>query len=145
MAGLANGLVGMNHVVGAGDRCNGEAISASSESEPATSLVATGFSYDAHLRAAQGQVVGRLLPQVRDIRRMGAASVDLCSVACGRVDGYFERGLRPWDWAAGALIASEAGAVVTDFTGGVPSPAGVLAVNPGLYPTLRDLLATCST
>ena len=131
-------------LLGGGARCNGEAVSASSESEPATALVATGFSYDAGRRAPQGRVVGRLLPQIRDIRRMGAASVDLCSVACGRVDGYFESGLRPWDWAAGALIAAEAGAVVTDFTGGAPSPAGVLAVNPGLYRSLRDLLDTCS-
>ncbi len=130
-------------MLGAGARCNGELLSASSESEPATSLIATGFSYEADQRATQGQIVGRLLPQVRDIRRLGAASVDLCSVACGRVDGYYERGLRPWDWAAGALIATEAGARVTNFIGGPPNSTGVLAANKALYQPLRELLTQC--
>jgi myo-inositol-1(or 4)-monophosphatase len=74
--------------------------------------VATGFAYDAEVRSRQGAVVGELIGRVRDVRRAGAASVDLCSVAAGRVDAYFERGLQPWDRAAGELIAREAGAVV---------------------------------
>ncbi|MFD6895744.1 inositol monophosphatase family protein [Rhodococcus sp. NPDC060086] len=75
-------------------------------------LVATGFSYSAERRAVQGRFVAELLPQVRDIRRIGAAALDLCMVASGRVDAHYEHGLNPWDWAAGALIASEAGAEV---------------------------------
>ncbi|MDL9936388.1 inositol monophosphatase family protein [Gordonia sp. ABSL1-1] len=75
-------------------------------------LVATGFAYDAPRRAAQGRIVAGLLPQIRDIRRIGAAALDLCMVATGAVDAHYEHGLSPWDWAAGALIAAEAGAVV---------------------------------
>ena len=75
-------------------------------------LIATGFAYTEGRRRAQGAVLAQLLPQVRDLRRMGAAALDLCMVAAGAVDGHFEHGLSPWDWAAGALIAAEAGAVV---------------------------------
>lgn len=75
-------------------------------------LVATGFGYGAQRRAAQGQLIAQLLPLVRDVRRVGAAALDLCMVASGAVDAHFEHGLSPWDWAAGALIAAEAGAVV---------------------------------
>ena len=76
-------------------------------------LVGTGFAYDAAMRAEQGRVVAGLLPRVRDIRRCGSAALDLCMVAGGRLDAYYERGLKPWDYAAGALVAGEAGAVVT--------------------------------
>jgi myo-inositol-1(or 4)-monophosphatase len=72
-------------------------------------LVATGFGYDAGVRALQGQVVASLLPRVRDIRRAGAAALDLCSVACGRADAYFERGVKPWDIAAGVLFCERVG------------------------------------
>lgn len=75
-------------------------------------LVATGFGYEAARRVEQGRIVGSLLPQVRDIRRIGAAALDLCLVAAGAVDAHYEHGLSPWDWAAGGLIAAEAGAVV---------------------------------
>lgn len=75
-------------------------------------LVATGFAYDAARRQAQGAVVAQMLPRVRDLRRIGAAALDLCMVASGAVDAHFEHGLSPWDWAAGALIAAEAGAIV---------------------------------
>ncbi|PSR62239.1 inositol monophosphatase [Nocardia sp. MDA0666] len=75
-------------------------------------LVATGFGYGAARRERQGELVARLLPQVRDIRRIGSAALDLCMVAAGRVDAHYEHGLNPWDWAAGALIAAEAGAVL---------------------------------
>lgn len=78
----------------------------------ALTLVATGFSYSPHRRARQGRLIADLLPQVRDIRRVGAAALDLCMVAAGRVDAHYEHGLNPWDWAAGALVAEEAGAVV---------------------------------
>jgi myo-inositol-1(or 4)-monophosphatase len=105
-------------------------------------LVATGFSYDPDRRAAQAAVLTHVLPRVRDIRRMGAAAVDLCSVALGRVDAFYERGLAPWDLAAGGLIAAEAGAVVTDLGGGAPSGDFVLAAaDAELAESLRRLLA----
>ena len=75
-------------------------------------LVATGFGYGAHRRGEQGRIVAALLPKVRDIRRIGSAALDLCMVAAGLVDAHYEHGLSPWDWAAGSLIATEAGAIV---------------------------------
>ena len=119
---------------------NGEAITTGAVTDPALALVATGFSYDPATRRAQAAVLGRCIDQVRDIRRMGAASFDLCSVACGRVDAYFEIGLKPWDHAAGALVAREAGAVVGDLDGSPPSEAFILAANPELWPRLATLL-----
>jgi myo-inositol-1(or 4)-monophosphatase len=107
----------------------------------ARALVATGFGYDADRRREQGLVVAELLPAVRDIRRMGAASLDLCSVAAGRVDAYFERGLSMWDLAAGALVAQEAGARVGAIDGGPARPGSTLAAHPDLFGALCDLLA----
>jgi myo-inositol-1(or 4)-monophosphatase len=103
--------------------------------------VATGFGYDARRRAAQAVLLPTLLPTVRDIRREGAGALDLCSVAAGRVDAYFEQGLSPWDLAAGGLIAREAGARVEGLHG---KPAGadlVVAAAPGIFDALHDLLA----
>ena len=100
--------------------------------EPASldqSLIGTGFSYDADTRAVQGAVVAGLLPSVRDIRRFGTASLDLCAVATGRLNGYFERGLKPWDHAAAALVAREAGAVVAGL-GGAPASDEFLIAAP---------------
>ena len=104
-------------------------------------LIATGFGYRAERRTVQGEVVAALLPRIRDIRRNGVASVDLCAVAAGRLDGYYERGLNYWDYAAGALIAAEAGAVVGDSRGGPPSTSMTVAAGPGLFGPLRDALA----
>lgn len=98
-------------------------------------LVATGFAYDPALRGVQGRAVGRMLGRVRDIRRGGAASVDLCWLAAGRVDAYVERALQPWDRAAGALIAREAGAVVVEHADG-----SVVASGPALHEALTELL-----
>ncbi len=100
--------------LGGGAHRNDSSISVSSKDELATALIATGFGYAAERRAHQADVLTRVLPHVRDIRRLGGAALDLCAVACGRVDAYFERGLSPWDSAAGALIAAEAGAHVVD-------------------------------
>jgi myo-inositol-1(or 4)-monophosphatase len=125
---------------GAGATRNGHAVHCSGRAELAAALVATGFSYEAARRARQAQVLTMVLPRVRDIRRMGAAALDLCSVACGRVDAFYEKGLGPWDFAAGALIAAEAGAVVGDLDGGGPSGAFVLAAPPPLAAPLRELL-----
>ncbi|MDF2443721.1 MAG: monophosphatase [Subtercola sp.] len=104
-------------------------------------LLATGFSYSSETRAKQGLVLAKLLPQVRDIRRMGAAALDLCSVAAGRHDAYFERGLKPWDHAAGALIAREAGARVAGFDGAPASADFTLAAEPALAARLEPLVA----
>ena len=105
-----------------------------------TALVATGFSYSSTRRDAQGQRIARLLPQVRDIRRCGAAAADLCFVASGRIDAYFEEGLQSWDLAAGQLIASEAGAIVSNFSGGAIIPAQVLVTTPRIHSSLVSTL-----
>jgi myo-inositol-1(or 4)-monophosphatase len=104
-------------------------------------LVATGFGYRAARRKVQGEVVAALLPRVRDIRRAGVASADLCSVAAGRLDAFYERGLNYWDYAAGALIATEAGAVVGGLHGAPPSTSMTVAAGPGLFPALAEALA----
>ena len=103
-------------------------------------LVGTGFSYEPDRRRQQAEVLVAVLPQIRDIRRQGAAALDLCSVACGRLDAYYERGLAPWDLAAGGLIAREAGAVVTDLDGGPPIAGAVLAATPGVAAALLAVL-----
>jgi myo-inositol-1(or 4)-monophosphatase len=103
-------------------------------------LLATGFQYIAERRAAQGGVVAKLLPQVRDIRRLGACSVDLCLVAAGDIDAYFENGLHPWDFAAGALICQEAGVRVAGADGS-PAHHGILiAAMPSVWDSLRDAI-----
>ncbi len=103
-------------------------------------LIGTGFGYAADDRAWQGEMVARLLPRVRDIRRYGAAAVDLCLVAAGRRDAYFEYGLQPWDLAAGGLIASEAGARLGTSDGGPVRPGDVVACHPDLFEDLIGLL-----
>jgi myo-inositol-1(or 4)-monophosphatase len=108
----------------------------------AQALVATGFAYDAAQRRVQGEVLGGVLPLVRDIRRGGSAAVDLCSVASGNVDAYYERGVNLWDIAAGALIASEAGAQVTGLRGRPAGPSMTMAAGPPLLRELHDLLAS---
>lgn len=125
---------------GGGATRNGAPIRASDATNLAEALVATGFAYAAERRARQAAVLVEVLPRVRDIRRFGAAAVDLCSAACGRVDAYFERGLAPWDLAAGGLIAAEAGAVVSDFDGGPATAGAVIAAAPGIAADLRALL-----
>ena len=89
-------------------------------------LVATGFAYEPERRAAQAEVLTRVLPRVRDVRRAGAAALDLAMVAGGRLDGYFERGLQSWDWAAGRLAVTEAGGTVVELEG---EPMGLVAAS----------------
>ncbi len=103
-------------------------------------LVGTGFGYDEGRRRVQGEVIAALLPYVRDIRRGGSASVDLCSVAAGRLDGFYERGLNYWDFAAGGLIAREAGAMVGGLAGKTESTSMAVAAGPGLYQKLDTFL-----
>jgi myo-inositol-1(or 4)-monophosphatase len=129
-------------VRGGGATRNGEPIRASEQTELAHALVGTGFSYEPERRRRQAQALVRVLPRVRDIRRQGAAAIDLCSVACGRLDAYYERGLAPWDLAAGGLIAAEAGATVTDFAGNPATAGAVVAAAAGIAPALLGLLAS---
>jgi myo-inositol-1(or 4)-monophosphatase len=127
--------------LGGGATRNGTAISCTTGTELGTALVGTGFGYVAEVRAAQAEVLRTVLPAVRDIRRLGAAAVDLCAVASGRLDGYYERGLAPWDLAAGALVATEAGAVVSGVGGGPAGRELTIAAGPGIAGALRSLLA----
>ncbi|TQK51380.1 myo-inositol-1(or 4)-monophosphatase [Streptomyces sp. SLBN-118] len=103
-------------------------------------LVSTGFNYVAAVRSHQADVAQRLIPRLRDIRRSGSAAVDLCDVAAGRLDGFYERGLNPWDLAAGDLIAREAGALTGGRPGGPPDGDLAVAASPGVFGPLQSLL-----
>ena len=103
-------------------------------------VVGTGFGYASTLRARQAAVVTRMLPQLSDIRRLGASSLEWCYVADGRLDGYFEAGLNPWDYAAGALVAAEAGCVVGGLRGEPISGRLGVAAGPRAAPALFELL-----
>jgi myo-inositol-1(or 4)-monophosphatase len=127
-------------VRGEGAVLNEVPLRCSSVASLSQALVGTGFGYDARRRAVQSRALPDLLPRVRDIRRLGAGSLDLCSVAAGRLDGYYEQSLSPWDLSAGTLIASEAGAVVSGLRGRPPSYDLVLAAGPALHQQLHDLL-----
>jgi len=124
-----------------GALCNGRPIAVSEKVELATALIGTGFAYGADSRRESARWLEHIIPSVRDIRRGGAASLDLCWVACGRLDGYYEAGLSPWDIAAGDLIAREAGATTSDFDGGPVRPGSVVAAAPGIAPALRQLVS----
>lgn len=123
---------------GRGARLNGAEIAVSGVESLDTALIGTGFGYSAERRAQQAEVAAQLLPLVRDIRRAGAAALDLCMVACGRLDGYYERGLNAWDWSAGSLIASEAGASVLPLAG---EPFGLVVASPAIAEPLAALVA----
>jgi len=127
-------------VRGKGAWRNGTPIAVSEGDGLATALVGTGFGYLAARRARQAAVLPHLLPVVRDIRRNGVASLDLCWVACGRLDAYFEYGGQPWDVAAGLLIATEAGAVASGLDGGPPVAHSVMVAAPLVSAPLLDLL-----
>lgn len=127
-------------VTGRGAWCDRRRLQLGPAAPLPQALVATGFAYDPGRRARQGAVLAQVVPRVRDIRRMGAAALDLCSVAAGRVDAYYEVGLGPWDLAAGALIAAEAGARLGSLDGGPVRPDSVLVAHPDLFDELRALL-----
>ena len=127
-------------VRGHGAALNDRALRCSSATELSQALVATGFGYDARRRAVQARHLTTVLPRVRDIRRIGAGSLDLCAVAAGRVDAYYEQGMSPWDWSAGALVAREAGARVGGLRGRPEGHAMVVAAAPGVFDALHDLL-----
>jgi myo-inositol-1(or 4)-monophosphatase len=126
--------------LGSGATRNGDPIACSTRGELATALVATGFGYRADQRRHQAQVLLEVLPHIRDIRRFGSAALDLCAVATGQVDAYYERGLNRWDLAAGLLVATEAGAVTGNLAGGPADTSFVLASAPELFDPLQDLL-----
>jgi myo-inositol-1(or 4)-monophosphatase len=127
--------------LGGGATCNGAPIACTAVATLGQALVGTGFSYEPERRDRQGSVVADLLPRARDVRRFGAAALDLCWVGCGRLDAFYEKGLQAWDLAAGALVASEAGATVGDLDGGPPSTAFTLASAPAIFDSLRSVLA----
>ncbi|HWL43188.1 MAG TPA: inositol monophosphatase family protein [Ilumatobacter sp.] len=118
---------------------NGRPIAPSAVTDPALALVATGFAYQAATRAHQARRVAFLADQVRDFRRFGAASYDLCLVASGRVDAYYEAGLNSWDMVAGDVICRAAGARTSDWSGGPVRPAELLAAAPGLHAPFLEL------
>ena len=127
---------------GRGAQLDGDPVRASAATRLELAMLATGFSYRAERRARQAELVARLLPRVRDIRRAGSSALDLCAVACGWVDAYVEHGLNRWDWAAGALIAEEAGALVR-LPGGADDGLGadaIFAAAAGVYEQLAALL-----
>jgi myo-inositol-1(or 4)-monophosphatase len=124
---------------GSGARLNGVTVRVSEATSIIDSLVATGFSYDASARAAEGGVFANLLPAVRDIRCFGSAALHLSWVSCGRLEAFYERGLNQWDVAAGALISSEAGARVE--LGSPENGDLVLAAAPGVFEAIRELIA----
>lgn len=126
--------------VDGGARLRGREMAVNTDVPLGEALVGTGFGYRAERRREQAEVLLELLPQVRDIRRIGSASLDLCALAAGRIDAYYERGLNVWDHAAGALIAREAGARVAGVGGGVESKALIVAAAPGLYEELAAAL-----
>jgi myo-inositol-1(or 4)-monophosphatase len=144
--GSGDGLVGVVHDPLAGETfsasrgggafLDGSPISVRASGELGRALVATGFGYDPEVRAGQAAVLLRVLPRVRDVRRAGAAALDLCHVAAGRLDGYYERGINHWDYAAGALIVREAGGLVLPLEGG---RFGLAAGRPGLAEELVEL------
>ncbi|MGI8946224.1 MAG: inositol monophosphatase family protein [Thermoleophilaceae bacterium] len=125
-------------VRGLGAWLDDEPIEVNRPQRLSASLIATGFGYDAERRRAQAERLVGVIGRVRDIRRAGAASLDLCWVAAGRLDGYYERGLQPWDWAAGSLIVTEAGGALRELEG---DPAGLLAASPLIADELLALVA----
>jgi len=126
---------------GGGARLDGATLRGPAEVPLDRALVGTGFGYTPQRRAAQARVVADVLPRVRDLRRAGVASLDLCALATGWLDAYYERGLQPWDHAAGALVAAEAGAVVRGLApGSAPSEEFCLAAAPALVAELGDVL-----
>jgi myo-inositol-1(or 4)-monophosphatase len=121
-------------------RVDGTEVHGSTATDLAHALFATGFGYDPEVRAAQGREIARVLPAVRDIRRLGSAALDLAWTAAGRYDVYYERGLKAWDLAAGALMCRQAGLEVVLLPEQPPLPSGVLVAPAALLEPVRALL-----
>lgn len=129
-------------IAGGGAFRDGTRVSCSQQTDPAFALVGTGFAYGVADRTRQASRMPALLPAIRDIRRMGSAALDLCAVACGQLDAFFETGMYPWDWAAGGLLVTEAGARLDGLAGRPPGRNTTLAANPVLFDALHDLLVS---
>ncbi|NDA38821.1 MAG: inositol monophosphatase [Actinobacteria bacterium] len=145
-------LVGVVHVPsfamtwsarrGGGASCNGKPLRCNEPVELNRALIATGFAYDIERRKPQAKFIAELLPQIRDVRRMGACAVDICMVASGSVDAHFEAGVNEWDYAAAGLIASEAGAKFSYLKGIWDGEKYfVLTAGPSLFASLAKALA----
>lgn len=128
-------------VRGAGAFADGRRLTGPASPTLAAALVATGFGYRRERRVAQAAALATVLPAVRDIRRLGAAALDLCACATGEVDAFYEQGLQPWDLAAAGLVAEEAGCMVAGLAGRPPGEDLVIAAAPGLFPALDELLS----
>ena len=127
-------------VAGCGAVCDDRPLIAREQTDLSRALVATGFSYDAAHRRQQGAVVAAVLGRIRDLRRGGTAALDLCHIAAGHVDAYWELDLSPWDYAAGVLIAREAGAAVELAPAAHGAGPAVVAAHPALLPAFLELL-----
>jgi len=145
-------LVGVVHVPsfamtwsarrGGGATCNGKPLRCNEPVELNRALIATGFAYDIERRKPQAKFIAELLPQIRDVRRMGACAVDICMVASGSVDAHFEAGVNEWDYVAAGLIASEAGAKFSYLKGIWDGEKYfVLTAGPSLFASLAKALA----
>lgn len=126
--------------LGQGATLDDRPIGASTETDLSLALVGTGFGYQPEQRTQQAELLAVLISQVRDMRRLGSAAVDLCMVACGRLDIYYELQLNSWDAAAGELIAREAGAITSDFSGGPARHDEMLAAAPGVHRAFLNAL-----
>ena len=125
---------------GEGARLNGKPIRVSDSGDLDTALIGTGFAYSAEARVVQAERMPRILPRVRDVRRAGSAAIDLSWVACGRLDGFFESPMNPWDKAAGVLLVQEAGGVVSELPAPLDEQHGVIAAGPELHDRLVTLI-----
>lgn len=150
----SGGFVGVVHnpntretftaVRGAGALLNGKPIQVSQRTEFASALIGTGFAYDARARAVQADIATRVLPVARDIRRAGSAALDLASLACGRLDAFYEAPMEVWDKAAGVVLITEAGGVVSELPAPYDLSPGVIAANPTLHDQLRSIVLPAS-
>jgi myo-inositol-1(or 4)-monophosphatase len=144
------GLVGVVHqpttdetftaIRGSGAKLNGQPIAVSQRTDLSSALIGTGFAYDARAREVQAEVVTRVLPRARDIRRAGSAALDLAATACGRLDAFYEAPMERWDKAAGILLIEEAGGVVSELLAPLDLSPGVVAGNKVLHDQLRSLV-----
>lgn len=127
-------------VRGRGARMGDRALSVSDQADLGDALIATGFSYLPEERAAEAEILARVLPRVRDVRRAGSAALDMAWTAAGRFDGYYEVPTHHWDWAAGVVLVREAGGIVSELAPVGPSGPGLVAAGPRLHDALRMLV-----
>lgn len=131
---------------GAGASRNGEQLRMNDSAELATALIGTGFGYTAERRREQAEMLLKLLPSIRDIRRLGSAAYDLCLLAQGSLDGYYERGIQEWDFAAGVLIAAEAGArIIGASQDALPSSRLLIAGNSAIADALQSVVGSLAS